>query len=67
MNSAESSCTGKVAFKNYSLAKAVVKRGPAKGKDAHDSREPYHCEHCRQWHIGTSNKVSARALEARRK
>lgn len=67
MNSAESSCTGKVPFKSYKLAQVVVKRNPGHGRDGHESREPYHCEHCRQWHIGTNNKVSALALKARRK
>lgn len=52
MNSAESSCIGKVPFKTFTLANAVVKRH---GRDSR--REPYHCEHCHQWHLGTNNRA----------
>ncbi len=67
MNSAESSCVGKVPFENFTLANAVVKRY---GNDRM-GRMAYHCEHCHQWHVGTNNKAESRSTfrmaKARRK
>lgn len=59
MNSAAASCEGKVKFKTFTLANDVTKRHSG---DKH--REPYHCTHCRQWHLGTNNKADKRAKRA---
>ena len=52
MNSAESSCEGKVAFKTFTLASTAAKRG---GREKR--RDAYHCQYCHQWHVGTHTKT----------
>lgn len=54
MNSAEASCVGKVSFYSFTLASAVTGRRNTK---RHNTREAYHCEHCKKWHLGTSNRA----------
>jgi hypothetical protein len=44
------SCTGKVAFANYSQASRVLTRYQTKDRPG---RSAYLCGHCGMWHIGT--------------
>lgn len=42
-------CTGK---KSFATKKQAERRAKAMRRKFHNCLTEYHCEHCRQWHIG---------------
>lgn len=56
MNEAEhlaSACSGKRRFESFGLAQSVAKRSNRRHDGAH--LHPYHCRHCRGFHVGQHN------------
>lgn len=56
-------CTGKVRFDSALLAAEVARKrrgfGPATKGDR-KTREPYRCENCGRWHLGTAAGMQSR-------
>jgi hypothetical protein len=48
----KSGCTGKVPFTSFNKAQQTAKRMRKTHRESHV--EPYHCQHCQQFHVGES-------------
>lgn len=52
-------CDGKKTFESYRMANQVAKRRRRAGAEMRD-QYPYHCQVCRQWHIGSHGRTIVR-------
>jgi hypothetical protein len=48
------SCQGKAGFASFTLANRVG-GAQRKRRESTGRSHPYHCQHCGQWHLGTSS------------
>lgn len=54
-------CAGKEGFAQHSLAARAAERMRLRGRAAC----PFHCPHCKKWHVGVRSKGMARGKSER--